>query len=230
MGSVMDIKNNLVSVIQTLTSKGYNITSVFDIGANKGKWTAFYEIRIPNASFILFEANPHHQRPVTLKQKHKWFNAVLSSPETKEVDFYSIDGTGDSYYKEATKHYKNCMPIKLPTSTLDTMATEHSLPLPQLVKLDTQGAELDILSGGSAVINHADIVVMETPVLPYNQGAPSFDDYINFMVKCGFVPIGVDDIQFANGMFSHLDIVFLKKNIKNKYYGDNHLFTEEFKI
>ena len=37
------MQNNLNSIIHTLVSKGYNISSVFDIGANKGKWTAQYE-------------------------------------------------------------------------------------------------------------------------------------------------------------------------------------------
>lgn len=184
----MALKNNLLSVIQTLTFKGYNIDCVFDIGANKGTWTAQYEPKLPNANFFLFEANPKHQRPRNLAAKHKWFNNVLSSPDIKEVDFYSIVGTGDSYYKEQTHHYNECDPLKLTTITLDEMVKEHSLPFPQLIKLDTQGSELDIMLGAEPIIKQTDIIIIEMAILPYNQGAPTFDDYINFyMIEIMFL-------------------------------------------
>lgn len=222
----MTLRNDLSSVIQHLTSKGYKIDTVFDIGANKGMWTAQYEQILHSAQFTLFEANPNHNRPSNLKQRHNWFNAVLSNPETSEADFYSIIGTGDSYYKERTSAYDNIKPLKLPTVTLDTMVKEHSLNLPQLMKLDTQGSELDILRGGSNVLNGTDIIVTEVAILPYNTGAPCFDDYIKFLDGLGFVPMGLEGFHFVDNMLAQLDVVFLKQNIKTKYYGNQKFFEK----
>lgn len=215
----MSFRNDLPAVIQTLTSKGYNINSVFDIGANKGTWTLQYEKLLPQATFHLFEANPAHPRPARLSQKHSWFNAVLSSPETTEVEFYGISGTGDSYYKEDTQAYQSCVPIKLPTTTLSAIVHKYSLPLPQLIKLDTQGSELDILKGAADVISHVDILMTEMAVLPYNKGAPTFDQYMSTLTHLGFVPVGVERVHQADNIVIQLDMVFLKTHIKTKYYG-----------
>ncbi len=220
----MIYRNNLNSVIQKLTSEGYNINSVFDIGANKGNWTAHYEKIMPDAQFILFEANPKQSRPSKLSQKHKWFNTVLTKPGITEVEFYSIVGTGDSYFKEQTKAYDSIVPLKLPAITLDEIMKKYSLPYPQIIKLDTQGSELDILSGAEDVIKHVDIIVTEISMLPYNLGAPTFDDYMKFLSNCGLVPMGIEGINFVDNMLGQIDIVFMKKDIKIKYYGDDGFF------
>ncbi len=225
----MVLKNDLRSVITKLLSGGFNIKCVYDIGANKGNWTKAFLPKIPNAQFILFEANPNHSRPVALDQKHKWFNVALTKPGVKTVDFYSITGTGDSYYKEQTRHYDDCTPILLPAKTLDELAQENRLPYPQLIKLDTQGSELDILRGGTDIIKEAEIIVSEIAILPYNEGAPTFTEYVKFFDNINYVPVGVEGIHFANGMLVQLDIVFLRKDTKVKYYGDNKVFVEGFK-
>lgn len=220
----MTLRNDLNSVIKHLTSNGYKINNVFDIGANKGRWTGQYTRVLPKATFYMFEANPNQRHP-NLATNHKWFNAVLSSPEIDEVEFYAVSGTGDSYYKEQTKAYDNCIPLKLLTTTLDKIVIDNSLPLPQLIKIDTQGSELDILCGASTVIKNVGVVVIETAILPYNEGAPSFDDYINTLSKLDFVPVGIDEIHTSNNLLIQLDIVFLKKNIKDKYYNNNNFFN-----
>ena len=223
----MVLPNNLNDVIKKLFSHGYQINSVFDIGAHKGTWTTQYEKLLPNAQFSLFEANPNLLRPPKLAKKHKWFNVVLSDPETKEVEFYSIRGTGDSYYKEQTHAYNNCTPQKLQTTTLDQLARDHSLIYPQLIKLDTQGSELDILRGAESIINHVDIIVTEAAVLSYNRGSPSFDDYIKYFTALDFIPIGVEEIHLSDNTIVQFDIVFLKNDVKIKYYGDKQFLNKE---
>ena len=216
----MILRNDLTSVVKHLTAGGYNITSVFDVGANKGKWTAQYSRQLPAASFCMFEANPKQKQP-SLGAKHQWFNSVLSSPDKLEVAFYSVSGTGDSYYKEQTKAYNNVTPVFLPTTTLDKIVKDNSLSHPQLMKMDTQGSELDILQGATTIIGEVDIMVIETAILPYNSGAPRFDDYIDTLSSLEFVPVGIDEIHTSNNLLIQLDVVFLKKHIKDKYYGDS---------
>ncbi len=220
----MTLRNDLSSVIQKITSEGYVINHVFDIGANKGNWTAHYEKQMPNADFFLFEANSKQGRPSKLAQTHKWFNAVLSNEETTEVEFYSVTGTGDSYYKEQTKAYDSVSPLILQTITLDEMVRKHSLPFPQIMKLDTQGSELDILNGAKEVVANTDIIVTEISMLPYNLGAPTFDAYMKFLSDLGYVPMGIEGINFIDNMLGQVDIVFMKKDIKVKYYGDSGFF------
>lgn len=71
-------RNNLEEIIKQLHQHNHKIHNVFDIGANKGTWTAHYETKLPGSTFYMFEANPNLQFPNKVNKKHKWYNIVLS--------------------------------------------------------------------------------------------------------------------------------------------------------
>ena len=218
-------RNNLVSVIQHLASKGYKISTVFDIGAHKGGWFTQYLHHLPAAQFFLFEANPSLRRPEHVASHHRWFQAALSSDVT-EKQFFSVNGSGDSFYKEHSAAYTTCETITLTTTTLDGMMKAHNLPMPQLIKLDVQGSEMDVLLGAGTLLDHVDVIVTEMSILPdplsYNTGAPTLDTYMKFLIDHDYVPVGVEELHCPDNRFVQMDVVFLKKNIKIKYYGDRH--------
>jgi hypothetical protein len=55
-----------------------------------------------------------------------------------------------------------------------------------LVKLDTQGSELDILKGGKNLISRAKVVILEVSLIEYNEGAPTVEETIDYMNEIGF--------------------------------------------
>ena len=46
-------------------------------------------------------------------------------------------------YKENTDFYEKIVPIKKVSNTIDNIVIQKNLPKPDLIKLDTQGSELD---------------------------------------------------------------------------------------
>lgn len=60
------------------------------------------------------------------------------------------------------------------------------LPLPDLIKIDAQGAELDILNGALQCLSHANDVILEAQTVNYNEGAPQADTVTAFMKDAGF--------------------------------------------
>lgn len=194
---------------------GHKINSVFDVGANKGKWTEDWLTVCPSATFTLFEANPNHPRPTRLHTKHNWINVVLSKPGIDSVEFYSINNTGDSYYKENTSYYKQSSKLNLKADTLDNVVKRFNLIPPQLLKLDTQGSEVDILLGAEQTLKTVDIVVCEMPIIEYNIGAPVFSDYLAAFKSLDFIPVCVDQEHFSRGSLLQIDMVFLKSSKVN---------------
>ena len=75
------------------------------------------------------------------------------------------------------------------TSTLDDV-TAH-LDGPIFLKLDVQGAEVEVLDGGSKTLDRSDLVQLEVALLPYNEGGATFLQVINYMDQRGFVPFDV---------------------------------------
>ena len=191
-------------------AKKLNIKTVFDIGANNGTWTKKYEKLLPNSTFYMFEANPTKKKPNNVNPKHIWQTAVLSDT-IKTIDFYAINGTGDSYYKEMTTSYEGCTPIKLNTTTLDSF----SFPLPEIIKIDTQGAEIDIINGAKEIFKQCKILQIEMPILSYNKASPSFDVYINTLRNLGLFPIGLNELHFIEGILIQIDLVFVNETVRN---------------
>lgn len=106
------------------------------------------------------------------------------------------------------------------------MIKDNALSLPDFIKMDTQGAEVDIMKGGSVALEHAKMALIEVPIMPYNTGAPNFNDYISAMYSYGFIPSGVHHIAMRCSVVSQMDIVFVKSDInqeinkhRNRYIG-----------
>lgn len=202
-------------------SRGFEISTVYDIGANGGNWSLDFKSTIlPNSEFILFEGNQSHS--IYLKNTgFKYFTAILSNPGREYVEFYSTKGTGDSYYKENTYIYDNIEPIKVPCTTLDYIIKTNNLPIPNFIKIDTQGSELDILSGASSIINTVDLIYTECPIVSYNSGAPGIQDYLNFFKNINFIPINIFEIHRFEETLVQVDIMFMRKETKDLIFGNN---------
>jgi FkbM family methyltransferase len=53
---------------------------------------------------------------------------------------------------------------------LSQLAISENLPNPDFVKLDVQGAEIDILKGAGDLLDGCSLLLVECPIVPYNLG------------------------------------------------------------
>ena len=122
--------------------------------------------------------------------------------------------TGDSIFREATGHYANVAAQQRMTTTLRKLFGEgdgaHRF---DLIKLDVQGAELEVLKGGEGLIRAASFLLLELPFMGcYNVGAPSFLEYIAFLDKQGFVPYDLPEMHREAGVLMQIDILFVARS------------------
>ena len=115
---------------------------------------------------------------------------VLLSDSNKEVTLHlnpkNPTCTGTSYLRENTKYYDNSIKVKKQTYTLDEVTEEVGKSF-DLIKIDTQGSELDIIRGGLNTVQKSSYVIMEVSILQYNEGSPLFDEVIEYMSSIGFI-------------------------------------------
>jgi FkbM family methyltransferase len=187
--------------------------SVYDIGAHKGEWALEWLKYHPNSKFVLFEANNSFNSRLT--QVGKVFNVVLGD-KSKKVKFFSINATGDSYYKENSIFYEHVIPKKKQVSTLDEIVSSENLLSPDIIKIDTQGSELDILLGASKTIKNALILIIECRLATHqNMSAPGVSEVIKFLEKHGFQPFKILEIHTnQTGLIIEIDIVFKNERMK----------------
>lgn len=209
-GLSIQLSSNSVGVapfIHKMRRSGVQIREVFDVGAHDGSWTRQVRPLLPKScSFVLFEPNESHNEHLRTTGA-PYFNVVLSD-SVKEVPWYGVGGLGDSYFQEAGRTFASFSPSMRTTTTLNEVVKQHRLVVPDLLKIDTQGSELDIIRGSSDFISDVTLVLLECPLVEYNTGAPDLRDYLSEMSSLGFVPIDVTEVHRMNGVAVQIDIAF----------------------
>ena len=170
--------------VDYLKSINLNPKVVYDIGSCVLHWTNEARNIWNDAEFILFEA----LEDVKFLYNYKHHLGVLTDTDNKTVNFYQdvYNAGGNSYYKENTPHYNDSHIVRKTGMTLDTIVQQNNFPLPDLIKLDTQGTELDILKGAKNTIRNCTDIILEAQHENYNIGAPNIDEVIKFMKSIGY--------------------------------------------
>jgi FkbM family methyltransferase len=173
--------------VQYLKNMSVNPKVVYDIGACVLHWTRKAQEVWPGAQYFLFDATsstkPFHER-----SGHSWYNGVLTDVDNKLVEFYeNLDHPGgNSYYRENSTAYTDEHKSLKIGYTLDTVVTNSSWPYPDLIKIDVQGAEIDVLKGASNCLQHCKDIILEAQHIDYNIGAPKVNDVIQYLSSIGF--------------------------------------------
>lgn len=162
---------------------------VYDIGACVGHWTKAASKVWCDAEYVLFDA---FMPAEFLYKPYKYHIGVLSSSDNNVVKFYENPylPTGNSYYREigcaGGAHFPENRFKYMNTLTLDTVVSKNKFPLPDLVKIDVQGSEVDIIKGGMNTIQKARYLIVELQHTQYNQGAPKANVSKPFIENLGW--------------------------------------------
>lgn len=167
---------------------------IYDIGACVLHWTREAVNVWPDAQYIAFEAMPE-SAPIFEHYHVPYCIAVLGDEDGKEVTFYqnTTHPGGNSYYREnpeinqaADIYFDQSTARQVKVNRLDSIVEQNGIPLPDLIKMDVQGAELDVLKGAAKCLAHARDVILELQKVEYNKGAPLRDEVISYMGIQGF--------------------------------------------
>lgn len=208
----------LPRAIRAARGAGFACNVIYDIGARHGYWSEYLNRHI-DAQFFLFEANEEHT-PILQRRAYPFVTEILSDAQ-KEVTWYGTGSTGDSYYKENTEAYDDVAGKPMLTKTLDAIVFERKFPLPDFIKLDTQGSEIDILNGAADCLFHAVFVYIECSLVNYNDGAPQLTEMIAFMNSRGFVAWDIGEEHRKAGALIQLDVLFIRRKAYDMISPEN---------
>lgn len=178
--------------IQYLTNLNIAPNVIYDIGACVLHWTRHAKNIWPSAEIILFEAM-EEARP--FYGNHRNFVGVLSDTDGKEIDFFCNPDApgGNSYYREnevfspaSAVLYSPDFKQKRITHTVDTIRVKNNFPPPDFMKIDVQGAELDVLRGATETLKSVNNIVLELQHVEYNTGAPTKNEVVSYLNSVGF--------------------------------------------
>ena len=194
-------------------SKYFYPYRILDIGANIGQFHTQCKSNFPDSFVFSIEASSECEP--YLNQITKNYYIRLLAKNNDEYNFYSRKdtgiGTGNSIYRELTHFYSDeqLNVIKQHGIRLDDLFEDDSEF--DLIKIDTQGSELDIIGGGINLCKRAKGILLEVSITQYNEGAPLYDDVITYMNQIGFRAVEILDEARNHGSYQQ-DILFINEN------------------
>ena len=207
----LSMKGALLRCVQ----RGLKVNSVIDIGASNGSWSDICLKYIPNASYLLIEAQEAHKESLQIfKNNHNNVDYIISAAGSYEGEIY-FDNTGlFGGLASETPFEENC--IRVPVITIDSEVKKNNLKPPYLIKLDTHGYELPILIGAKETIKNASLIILEAYNFKLTKDSLKYYEICAYMESIGFQSIEMVDTMLR--MYDHtlwqMDIFFIPMNSK----------------
>jgi FkbM family methyltransferase len=197
-----------------LKSLGFEARTVIDVGVAFGT-PPIYDA-FPGARYFLVEPVAEC-RPVLEKLKQR-LNAeyflVAAGAENGEASFnVHHDISGSSLFAQVEGSALDGETRLTPIRRLDSLLPE-VLEHPVLLKLDTQGAEIEALKGLGTRIGEIDLLIVETTMMPLRLGIPQFADVVRFCDDAGFAVYDVLEghMRALDGALAQIDLAFVRKD------------------
>ena len=188
----MAYRNNETMRLEDVDKLGIHPKAILDIGAHTGQFHSWAKRVWPDVGIFMIEANKLHESTLDRLAMMNGDNYLIAAlgDEEREVTFYTRSDKphteGNSYYKE--HNYWDIPQLvqetKVTLQKLDNLFEDNAVF--DIIKVDTQGSEIDILRGGKDLVNKAQAVILEVSFIEYNEGAPTAEETIDYMDEIGF--------------------------------------------
>lgn len=191
-----------------LVDAGWTASCVYDIGSSNTSWSSMMRTRLPDAEFHLFDplaAEYGDRFPSFEQSREAAIPAGIAETLTRISEFtlhsvalgdtngeceMLVDKTGFSSMlssapgKPAWWTKRSAVPMR----RLDDLVEERGLPLPVLMKMDTQGGELRILRGAERSLERCELLLLETWLeRQYGPETPLLTELAEWLAPRGFV-------------------------------------------
>jgi len=224
-GSRMSIKGGLFHIKKL----GFYPVTVIDVGAAFGGWSRLCYQIFPKAEYILSEPLKEYQKVLkkyTDSHKNiKYFQSAVGSKNGYVYINVHKDLVGSSILKETDSPFSDGQSRKVPLITLDKAVK--GFKGPYLIKIDVQGAELEVLLGAKEILELTEYIILEVSLFESMKGSPQLFDVVNFMKERGFVVYDIVSALYRplDKALSQVDMVFVKE--KGQFRKDHRYCTPE---
>lgn len=209
------VRRTLPGVLAHYRELGFVPSVVFDVGVGPGT-PELYD-GFPDARLVLVEPLEewrHHLEWVERRRvTDTIFAAAGSTPGEVEILVHRApwcSSTLGGLRGEDAEGVRRAVPVV----RLDDIARERELAGPFVVKVDVEGAELDVLSGALEVLRTTELVLLEVSLFELVPGAPQFHDVVSWMHDHGFVVADLFDAhnRLLDGALARMDLAFVQEH------------------
>ncbi|MGA2030499.1 MAG: FkbM family methyltransferase [Verrucomicrobiota bacterium] len=202
------------------------IKTVFDVGANVGKMSRLYRRIFPEAMIYSIEPVPACYEILsswaeTQNGQVKTFNLAMGQESGQTCMWWNQVHLGGSSLVKSRFQSKNGAEIQIQIETLDRLAAKLDLRDEILVKIDTEGYDLEVIRGGSELLRRASVVIVEIILVEAPGETPHFGQFMNVLGDMGYMFRGCIGFGFVEGVPMGCDAVFIKQPSFRRHQADS---------
>jgi FkbM family methyltransferase len=205
------------AALSRLAGAGVSPCTTIDVGAAFGDWTRSCAAVFPEAQYVLVEPLQEF-RPALDATADAVTGIVIpaaaaSAPGQGTLNVHR-DLVGSSLLREREGPEVDGNPRQIDVVSIDSLVAERSLEAPFLIKIDVQGAELEVLAGAHETLVSTVALIVEVSFFSFYVDGTAFEALVAALRQAGFV---VFDIQNLNrrpldGALAQADVIFVPED------------------
>ncbi len=205
-------------MLHVLQQRGFAFSGVLDIGAYEGEFSILARQFFSDAAVLMVEPQPQKRAGLdalatALGGDVRVESVLLGDEDCDGRAFHQLrtpfGSTGSSLYEELSDYPRDV--LTLPMRRLDSLVRSHEGRVFDLVKIDVQGAELDVLRGASEMLGTVQALCIELSLHPVNRGAPLLAEVVATLDQMGFAMCDAVPLPRDGGLQKQIDAVFVRK-------------------
>lgn len=212
--------------LERLKQNGFCPKSILDAGAYQGDFAALCFELWPQTLVTCFEVLSEPAKKILFmadKQKNLRLIPCLLGAEVQPQVEFNLAETASSVFEEAA--HPNAKKAFFPMRTIDDVV-EHDLQgrVPEFLKMDVQGYELEVLKGATRSLPSIQVVLAEVNLLEIYDGVPLLAEFMSWMSARGWVAYDVCGLirRPLDRALWQADMIFVPENSRfrlNKQYA-----------
>jgi FkbM family methyltransferase len=202
---------------QKTARQGFSPQVILDVGANHGGWSREVASVFSSARFYMIEPQeemqPFLEDFCSQREGSKWFlGGAGAEPGYRDLTIWE-DFQGSAFLSPSVEAMVPDMKQRrVPIMTIDSLINRQDMYIPDLVKIDVQGYEIEVLQGGMRCLGETEMFIIETSLYHPLGHRPSFYRVVELMEAYGYKIWDLADLKYReNGTLAQIDVCFLRK-------------------
>ena len=208
----------LSNFYDTLKRLNFYPKHIIDVGANHGTWTRDALRHFPAAYYTLLEPQNwlknSFQDILNVNSKVRFYPAGAGEKEGS-FNFTIVDRDDSCSFRYSQKEALDAgfKQIEIPVVTLNSLLLNDKWPIPDIIKIDAEGLDIEVLKGANDFFGKTEIFMVEAGVVN-KIFDNSFLKLINFMDENNYRLFEITDLNrpFSLNVLWLVELVFIKKN------------------
>lgn len=203
------------ATLLALRARGFHPTAIVDVGAFRGDWTRFAKDLFPDARVLMVEPQAQWWPQLRDVASHtpglSLTPELLGAEEGRQTVFFEMS-TGSSMFEEQSTAPRERV-TKTTRTLASVLASRPEFARIDLLKIDVQGAELEVLKGAGDYLDRCECVLAECSLIQTNTDCPLVADVIAFMSAHDFRLLDICSlVRRKDLMLWQSDLLFVKNS------------------